>query len=181
MLRKILPILLALIGLAAGGAAGYFLRPAPEPALEAAADPHAPAPAGAPAAAHGEAAADGHAEAGTDEHGEAVPTAEYVKLNNQFVVPVIEKGQVTSLVVLSLSLEVSVGATEKVYAAEPKIRDLLLQVLFEHANAGGFKGSFTDTATMEDLRRAMLEAARLVLADSVSAVLISDIVRQDSQ
>nr|WP_317851797.1 flagellar basal body-associated FliL family protein [Rhodobacter sp. TJ_12] len=180
---KILPILLALIGLAGGGAAGYFLRPPPPPPEEtagahgedgAAADAGHAAPADTQAAAdHG---ADGHGEDGAEE----APTTEFVKLNNQFVVPVIEEGQVTSLVVLSLSLEVTLGSTEKVYAAEPKIRDLLLQVLFDHANAGGFKGAFTNTATMADLRRTMLEAVRQVLGSAALSVLVSDIVRQDS-
>ena len=183
MLRKILPVILALIGLIAGGAAGYFLRPAPQPA-ETAAEAGAPeAPEHAPAEhatgddAHG--AAKGNAAAHGDDHETA--TSEYVKLNNQFVVPVIEKGQVISLVVLSLSLEVTVGSTEKVYAAEPKIRDALLQVLFDHANAGGFAGAFTDTAVMADLRRGLLETVRTILGEAAMGVLVSDIVRQDTQ
>jgi len=173
-MRKLIPVILALIGLGAGGAAGYFLRPPPQPASEtgaATSEPAKPEPEGM--AAHG--AEGSHAEADGEN-----ATAEYVKLNNQFVVPVIKKGQVTALVVLSISLEVTVGSTEKVYAAEPKIRDALLQVLFDHANAGGFDGAFTDTANMEDLRRALLEAAQTVLGEIVSRVLILDIVRQDS-
>lgn len=173
MLKIILPVVLAVIGLAAGGAAGYFLRPPPPPpeevAAEAGAEGEKPAAAAKPAPA--KAAAEGE---------EGVPTIEYVKLNNQFVIPVIKKGAVASLVVLSLSLEVTVGSTEKVYAAEPKLRDVLLQVLFDHANAGGFEGSFTDTANMTDLRRALTEASQSVLGDLVLNVLISDIARQDS-
>ena len=69
---------------------------------------------------------------------------EYVKLNNQFVVPVVEDGRVAAMVVLSLSLEVEAGNTEAVYQREPKLRDAFLQVLFDHANVGGFCGSFTD-------------------------------------
>lgn len=168
-MTKLIPVILALVGLLGGGAAGYFLRPAATEeatAPETAASHEAAAPA---EGAHGEAAQD-------SEH----PTAEYVKLNNQFVIPLLEGGQVGSLVVLSLSLEVTVGSTEKVYAAEPKIRDVLLQVLFDHANAGGFTGAFTDTAKMEDLRRALLEGVRSVLGNIATAVLVSDIVRQDS-
>jgi len=187
MLRLIIPVVLALIGLAGGGAAGYFLRPAPPPA-EATAEGAAPGAEGekAPKAEHGaegekapkaEHGAEGEAAA---EGEEGQPTSEFVKLNNQFVVPVIKKGAVGSLVVLSLSLEVTVGSTEKVYAAEPKIRDVLLQVLFDHANAGGFDGSYTDNANMSDLRNALLEAVRTVLGDIVIAVLVSDIVRQDT-
>lgn len=168
-MKKLIPVILALVGLLGGGAAGYVLRPAPAEEPEAAAE-----------GAHTNAAPaeGGHAAAGTEDPEQ--PTSEYVKLNNQFVVPIIESERVRSLVVLSLSLEVTVGSTEKVYAAEPKIRDILLQVLFDHANAGGFQGAFTDTAKMEDLRRALLEAVRNVLGEAVTAVLVSDIVRQDT-
>lgn len=111
------------------------------------------------------------------------PEAEhdYVKLNNQFVIPVVTKGRVTSMVILSLSLETAVGASETVYAREPKLRDSFLQVLFEHANTGGFQGSFTDSGNLIVLRRSLLEAAQLALGtDVVSDVLIVDIMRQDS-
>ena len=105
---------------------------------------------------------------------------EYVKLNNQFVIPVVESGQVAALVVVSLSLEVTAGSTETVFAREPKLRDVFLQVLFDHANAGGFRGSFTDGSNLIVLRQALKEVAMQVLGDMVSDVLIVDIARQDS-
>ena len=163
---KIIPILLAVIGLALGGGAGYFLRPPPEEKL--AENPCGEVPP-APTESHGEEVPPGE------------PTVEYVKLNNQFVVPIVESGSVTALIILSLNLEVTIGSTEKVYAVEPKLRDLFLQVLFDHANAGGFRGTFTETSDMDDLRVALLEAARQSLGESVKAVLISDIVRQDNK
>ena len=109
----------------------------------------------------------------------AVPP-DYVKLNNQFVIPVVEDGNVAALVVLSLSLEVTTGSTETVFLSEPKLRDVFLQVLFDHANAGGFKGSFTDASNLVVLRQALQEVAMQVLGDSVKDVLIVDIARQDS-
>ena len=105
---------------------------------------------------------------------------EYVKLNNQFVVPVVEAGQVAALVVVSLSLEVTAGSTETVFAREPKLRDVFLQVMFDHANAGGFRGSFTDGSNLVVLRQALKEVAMQVLGEMVSDVLIVDIARQDS-
>ena len=63
---------------------------------------------------------------------------EYVKLSNQFVVPVVKGKTVVSLVVLSLSLEVPEGQKDAVFRREPKLRDSFLQVLFDHANIGGF-------------------------------------------
>jgi len=158
-MRKILPILLALIGLLGGGAAGYFLRPPPDPATTQPQD----------------AEATETAKTGAD------PAVEYVKLNNQFVVPVVEEGFVTALVILSLSLEVKTGTTEKVYSVEPKLRDSFLRALFDHANAGGFRGSFTESRNLENLRRALLETAQQTLAKDVTNILISDIVRQDTR
>ena len=101
-------------------------------------------------------------------------------MNNQFVVPVVEQGRVAAMVVLSLSLEVDVGNTEAVYTREPKLRDVFLQVLFDHANMGGFSGSFTDGSNLVVLRTTLKEAATLVLGKVVTDVLITDIARQDS-
>ncbi|WP_425097707.1 flagellar basal body-associated FliL family protein [Tropicibacter sp. S64] len=167
-MRKLLPILLALIGTGAGVGAGFFLMPAApeEHAAEGAVDCAPPAD---------------HAAAETPPEAEAAPaTREYVKLNNQFVIPIMSEDRVSALVVAALSVEVTIGSTEMVYSREPKLRDVFLQVLFDHANVGGFQGNFTNGNRMEDLRRGLLEAAKPVLGDVVSDVLITEIARQDS-
>lgn len=172
-MRKLLPVLLAVIGVGLGGGAGYFLRPAGENPV-AVECPETPCPEDRNSEAPHDAATSG---------GEGAPPSvqetEFVKLNNQFIVPDIRNGAITSLVVLSLSLEVSKGSTENVFALEPKLRDTFLQVLFDHANSGGFRGDFTSSSKMDDLRRSLLEAARSVLGSDARSVLISDIVRQD--
>ena len=81
--------------------------------------------------------------------------------------------------VLSLSLETVPGLTETVFAHEPKLRDLFLQVMFDHANMGGFQGAFTQSSNLETLRRALREVAQAQLGPDVTNVLIVDIVRQD--
>lgn len=153
MIRKLLPLLLALFGLGIGLGAGLFLRPPAEQPTAAATEEKAPDVAAAP---------------------------DYVKLNNQFVVPILEGGRVTAMVVLSLSLEVAAGNTEVVYDREPKIRDAFLQVLFDHANTGGFRGSFTDGSNLVILREALTEKAVGILGPVVTDVLITEIARQDS-
>ena len=105
MIRKILPILLGLLGLGLGIGAGIFLRPA---AQEHAVVEEAPLdPSLAP---------------------------DYIKMANQFIVPVMVKGKVSAMVILSLSLEVLSGSTEQVYKLEPKLRDQFLQVMFDHVS-----------------------------------------------
>ncbi|MCT4555150.1 MAG: flagellar basal body-associated FliL family protein [Pelagimonas sp.] len=163
---KILPLILALLGTGIGVGAGLFLMPAEAP--EQVADhPVECAPSDA---AHIETAAP---------KVEDPADVEYVKLNNQFVIPVVGTEKVESLVVASLSVEVVNGSSETVYSREPKLRDVFLQTLFDHANIGGFQGNFTHGERMEQLRRALLEAATPILGPIVSDVLITEIARQD--
>ncbi|AZL59454.1 flagellar basal body-associated FliL family protein [Tabrizicola piscis] len=160
MMRKLFPIVLAVAGLGAGIGAGLWLRPDHEESdtTEKAED----------AAATADVATDTGA------------APEFVKLSNQFVVPVVDQGRVAAMVVLSLSLEVEEGESDAVFAREPKLRDMFLQVLFDHANVGGFSGSFTDGSNLIVLRNSLKEAASLVLGTVVKDVLIIDIARQDS-
>ncbi len=163
---KILPILFAVIGVGAGIGAGVMLKPAPVDLSE--------APVCRPAAEgeHAEVAHD------VDEGGDDTP-AEYVKMHNQFVIPVVEDGKMAALVVLSISLEVSVGSKEATFQREPKLRDAFNQILFDHANAGGFAGSFTNSNNMTVLRDSLYEVAVKVAGPVVKDVLIAEIVRQD--
>lgn len=118
-------------------------------------------------------------QAGAEAAPEEAAPREYVDLSNEFVIPILSEGVVAGLVVLSLSLEVEQGQSATVLSHEPKLRDVLLQAMFAHANAGGFRGSFTDSAALAPLRQALFEAASGVLPDVISDVLINDIVRQD--
>ncbi|QBF29700.1 flagellar basal body-associated FliL family protein [Thalassococcus sp. S3] len=158
-MRFLIPILLLIVGTGGGIGAGMFLvdPPASEEAAPSA-DNAKKAPAEKP---------------------EKDLSKEYVKLNNQFVVPVVRGDRVSAMVVLSLSLEVDAGTSEDVFSQEPKLRDAFLQVLFDHANVGGFSGAFTSAGNMNALRNALYETAKPILRDAVSDVLIVDIARQD--
>jgi flagellar protein FliL len=171
-MKLILPLILLLVGTGGGIAAGLFLMPAPEDPVEAGlTDPCGPLPEG------------GDAEAVAGEATETEPGAptgtEFARLNNQFVVPVVTDEQVQALVVVSLSVEVPLGSQTMVFDQEPKLRDAFLQVLFDHANLGGFDGQFTATSNMRNLRTALRNAAREAIGDQVLDVLILELVRQD--
>ncbi len=169
MIKKLLPILLALMGTGAGVGAGLFLMPTGEDHADAT---ECPPPDGTVR----------HETVATAPDNPDLPDAarEYVKLSNQFVVPIMGSERVRALVVASLSVEVSIGATETVYLREPKLRDVFLQVMFDHANIGGFEGAFTTGERMKILRGALLDAARSVLGSDVSDVLITEIARQEA-
>lgn len=191
-MKKLLPLVLALLGLGAGMGAGVVLKPEPaETAIaEACAQPDA-AQAAEANEGHGEAQA---AEAEPCEPAPADPFAKaepeaghgiegdvaYVPLDKPFVVPVFRGGKIAAMVVVSLSVAVGHEAEATVETVQPRLRDSFLKVMFQHANSGGFDGSFTSGQKMADLHAALLAAARAVVKSGiVGEVLITEIARQD--
>lgn len=159
--KLLVPLILGLIGLGGGIGAGIKFRPPPE-------------------VVEMNPCGDVSHDVAMDHNNSDEPTVlDYVKLSNQFVVPVVHDGKVASLVVLSLSLEVGTGGQEIIYEREPKLRDAFLQVLFDHANSGGFDGAFTNGHKMTILRNALKITATQILGAVSSDVLIVDLVRQD--
>lgn len=159
MLLKFLPVLMLILGVGAGVGAALVLSPTHEVGTE-------------------DAQPDAEQKPADNDHEET--ETEFVKLNNQFVIPVIEDEKVSSLVVLSLSIETRIPMRDVVYEREPKLRDAFLQVLFDHANMGGFNGAFTKSDMLSILRNALNDVARKELGGEVQNVLITDITRQDS-
>lgn len=162
MIRKLAPVLLVVLGTGGGVAAGLMLRPADVT--------EAPAPETTTADTPAEDATGAPKDTGN---------TEFVKLNNQFVVPVVTRDRISAMVVMSLSVEIAQGNSQMVYTREPKLRDGFLQVLFDHANLGGFEGEFTNANNMDVLRMSLHDAATLVLGDAARGVLITEIARQD--
>lgn len=157
-MAKLFPIILLLLGIVVGGGAGHFLKPAEEVCSEPACEEEAKE---------------------TESEDPAAPEATYVAMKNQFVVPVIEDGRVKSMIVLSLSLETNAEDNEIIYSKEPKLRDVFLRTLFDHAHIGGFDGAFTESGRLSILRIALLEVAQSVIGEEISDILITDIVRQE--
>lgn len=161
MLRLLIPIVLALVGVGGGIGAGLALAPAKTVCAEGDAD----------------------CPVEVVEQPEAMPEEgvdfDYARFSNQFVIPVVRSENIQSLVVMSLTMEIEVGTNEDVFALEPKLRDSVLRVLFDHANAGGFNGQYTSAGAMDTLRRSLREATRAVAGPIIQDILIADIVRQD--
>ncbi len=162
-MMKLLPIILFLVGSGAGVGAGLYLRPVPKQSEMGVED------------------TDAKVEPTLLEAPETPGLGyQYVQMTNQFVVPIVRDQRVSSMMVLSLSIETAEGRTDTIYDKEPKLRDIFLQVMFDHANIGGFDGVFTDVSQLAVLRRALREVAQKSLgSDIVNDVLIVDMARQD--
>lgn len=169
-MKMLVPIVMLLIGAGAGVGAGIFLRPAEvEVEVE-----------GATAEGETGEEAVGHEEPQESIADTSALAKEYVKLSNQFVVPIVREQRVASMVVMTLSIEVAAGQAQTIYDKEPKLRDTFLSVLFDHAAIGGFDGQFTTTNNLDIIRRNLRQSARSAIGeDIVFDVLIFEIARQD--
>lgn len=162
----LLPSLIVVTGIAVGAGSGYYLR---SPAINSDIAPdqdHAKVP----------------SLENTLDNTPEIPNDElaFVKLNNQFIIPVVTAERVSALVVLSITIETDTNSTDLIYNIEPKIRDVALRVLFNHSYSGGFEGNFTSPLKLDALRKALLEAINPLTGGTVSNILITDIVRQDN-
>ena len=160
MIKLLIPPIILVLGAGAGVFGGSYLRPAEETSAT---------------------VSDGESEQKDTAAGDSEEEAsvEFIKFNNQFIVPVVEDDAVRSLVVVSLGLEMMAGETGSAFSAEPKLRDLFLQILFDHANIGGFDAEFTNARNLDFLKDALTISAQSILGDSVVSVLITDLARQD--
>lgn len=165
-MKKILPIILVTLGVATGGGAGMLFKPT------------AKVPDQTSKSAEDEFEKSMKEELDVAAVLEDEPGA-FVKINNQFVIPVVDETRVKALVVLSISMKVGELSAEAIYNREPLLRDTFLQVLFDHAYMGGFDGVYTVSSKMDMLKSALLRAAKKVSGDDIQRILITDIVRQD--
>ena len=193
-MKKLLPLLIPVVALVGGIAAGDWLRPAPEGAGHAAE---------APAGEHGEAATDAH---GSDDHAadrsdHSAPTADHAAASDhggghddghggpvpaegwftfpsQFFVPLMRNGDMGAVMILTLTIETPGAELAAMEQQEHRLRDALLRELLIHANTGGFDGNFTSEARLAPLREKLHRAAQASTDLTVKAVLIEDIARQ---
>lgn len=179
-MKKILPIILVVFGIVGGGAAGMFLKPAPEPASER--EDHAEDAAKAEKHAEKEAPAVQNADepdASAAPDNPAVDGRAYVKVGKQTIVPVVEGGETRALMLFELAVDVPLERRDSVHELEPRLRDGFLRELMKMSHTGAFMETFTDDRIIEELRRNLVHSAQRVLGEDAQDVLILDVMRQE--
>lgn len=193
-MKLILPIILALIGVAAGGYVGYsYVSSKAEHEAEAAEGEHGAEGEDAHAMdeegdghggeAHGAADAhgDGHGARATNriEIHEAAEDSEYLPLSRKLIVPFVRTNGRKAFVAVDATLEIGPGETEFATLHEPKVIDAFLRVLINFASTGAFDDPAQASATLRELNEELYNAAKAVLGDRVRGVLIVNILTQD--
>lgn len=166
-MKKIIAIVLVLVGVVGGGAAGLMLKPAPPEPEETEDEKHA---------TKEEAEEKPEAEA---EDGE-VKAVSYIKVGRQTIIPVLDGGETKALMLFELAVDVTSDQSDRALAMEPRLRDAFLRELFQMSYTGAFDDTFTDDRVIDELRRNLVRAAQEHLGESsVNDVLILDVMRQN--
>ena len=189
MIKKIIPIVVQSVFIFGGVAGGIYLK-----SSGMLGGAHAAAEEDGAASAHEEgesgggheAAPDkkekekgGHGAEGKEEKDGKDASSGVIRFSRQFVVPVIHKDGANSLLVLDIGIEAPPGS-EGLYSYELKLRDALLAALLKFSNEGAFDDDFIESGNLDQLRAALLVAAKGVIGDRAEQILILSIARQSS-
>lgn len=154
-MKKILPIVLVLLGIVGGLGAGVFMKPVPETTASV------------------------EQEKKKADEKDAEAARSFVKIGRQTIVPVVDNGETRALMLFELAVDVPETKVDEVHRMEPRLRDAFLRELFQMSYTGAFLTDFTEERIIEELRRNLTNAARSYLGHNHAEVLILDVMRQE--
>ncbi|KDA01828.1 flagellar basal body-associated FliL family protein [Hyphomonas oceanitis] len=188
MMKNIIPAIIVILCIVAGGIGGNFLKTSGGGA-SADAPNHGAKEA---KSSHGEEAKSGHGapEKKKDSHakdsqekdshgGGASSGVDYFKFTREFVVPVMRDARVDSLVILNINLEVDSSITSKLFSMEPKIRDNIMTTLIGLSNDGETLEAISNIDNYESIRATVLMNLQKIIPTGIENVLIVDMAKQE--
>lgn len=174
-MRRLLPVLLILLGLGGGVGAGLFLKPHAAPKSDA---EKTKADAAGKKGKTGHAIPDPGAEDKPKDETE-VKERTYVSVGTQTIIPVVEGEKTKALMLFELAVDVDPSAHDLAVMVEPRLRDAFLRVLLKMSSTGAFDKTYTEDWVMDELRQNLGKEARRFLGGSVRDVLLLDVIRQE--
>lgn len=187
-MKHIITAIIAVVCIVAGGVGGHFLKSSGAPAEA--------ATAGASSGDDGHGAKDDHGKkaekekekpkddkhaksGGQGKDGGASGSIAYYKFSREFVVPLIENGRVSSLIILNINLEIDASASGQLFSMEPALRDNIMTTLISLANDGRTFQTLSNIESYESMRALVLMNLRKSVPSGIRNVLILDMARQD--
>ncbi|WP_031554768.1 flagellar basal body-associated FliL family protein [Parvularcula oceani] len=156
-MKKLMPFLVVLVAVGAGGAGALMLDAPAE-------DVHA---------------AEEGAKTPVSKHEGKKEAVAYMGFQRAFIVPVVVERNVSALVMLDLSLEMDAATVENARKKEPKLRDGIMKALIGLSHEGMLTGDITDPAVYEEIRNRIEAAAGEYVGEGLQGVLITDYARQE--
>jgi flagellar basal body-associated protein FliL len=104
----------------------------------------------------------------------------YSKFDKPMIVPIFKNDKAVGMLIAEIWLELEPETdTVPITSKEPRLRDALMQVFYLYASEGRLSASLLEPKTQAELRRDLTHIAKQLIGDSLHAVLINDMQRQD--
>lgn len=104
----------------------------------------------------------------------------YSKFDKPMIIPIFRNNKAIGMLLAEIWLELEPESdTITISTKEPRLRDELMQVFYAYASEGRLSESLLEPKTQAELRRDLTNVARQFIGDSLHAVLINDMQRQD--
>lgn len=171
MMKMIVPFVLVLLASAAGGFGASLLKGDSAPVTsEAALETESADPARGKAKKGDK--------TGSDAYGLETKST-YFKFSREFIIPIMRDAELTSLIILNISLEADANAGGSLFTQEPKIRDRIMTTLISISNDGVTLQSLTKVENYETVRELVLKDLQYTFpTEKISNVLILDVGKQ---
>lgn len=174
MKNFILPIVIV-VALLAGGGGGYFLKSSGLIMNEPEEDTHTPADTDAEDSSHHEAADAHKKDKKAGSHSEKPEAPETFRFREQFIVPVLDEGLPSAILVLDLEIELDKKTLDKASAYESRLRDLFMEILLQQGARGSLRDIVYESPARLFLKDELRDAAITVVGDGVSSVYIHNV------
>ncbi len=103
----------------------------------------------------------------------------YYKFSREFVVPIMRRGEVESLVIIHIQIEADPKVSASLFRMDPKLRDNIMTSLIALSHETDALQNFAEVQNYETIRATLLRNLRDVVPDGLKNVLIVDIGRQN--
>lgn len=166
----LVPIIIVIVGVVAGGAIGFVLKPEP---------PSAEMDAEAEAAAKKKAEEEAAAQRDRSDIAKATDS-EYLSLSRKIIVPFRRDSGRKAFVAIDINLELAPGESDFAKTHEPKLIDAFLRTIVAFAATGAFDDDENAAHILDELNEELLNAAQIVLGEGVRQVLIANLLTRDA-
>ena len=179
MLKMIIPAVLVLVASVVGGFGAQFLKGSPEAAVvEEETDAEGKEEDAEDESKDGEKKKKEEKKSGGD-YGDGAEGFTYFKFSREFIIPIMNGGEVISLVILNISLEADARSGGTLFTQEPKIRDRIMTSLIAISNDGQTLVNLTKVENFETIRTVVLKDLQYMFPnEGISNVLILDVGKQ---
>ncbi len=178
-MKHLITAFVAIVCIVAGGVGGHFLRSSGAAPDAAVAEPSTEGEVSDAAAAAPEATPSNSGAGRMSGSGRDAAALSYFRFSREFIVPLIDNGRVSSLVILNINLEVDEAASQTLFSMEPALRDNIMTTLITLSNDGRTFESISSIENYESLRAMILMNLKKSVPTGINNVLILDMARQD--